>query len=54
MRNNRIALVEAMDLTGVRNWEPKQDNFSNRVVSLTPGSMGFFKSKPESYRLFTL
>ncbi|KAI9357088.1 hypothetical protein BD770DRAFT_420138 [Pilaira anomala] len=42
MRNSRIALVEAMDLTGVRKWEPKQDNYSNRVVSLTPGSMGFF------------
>lgn len=45
MRNSRIALVEAMDLTGVRKWEPKQDNYSNRVVSLTPGSMGFFDRK---------
>lgn len=45
MRHNRIALVEAMDLTGVRNWEPQTDNYSNRVVSLTPGSMGFFESK---------
>lgn len=45
MRHHRIALVEAMDLTGVRNWESKPDNFSNRVVSLTPGSMGFFDSK---------
>lgn len=44
MRHHRIALVEAMDLTGVRNWEPKQDDYSNRVVSLTPGSMGFFES----------
>ncbi|KAG2211219.1 hypothetical protein INT47_006339 [Mucor saturninus] len=43
MRHNRIALVEAMDLTGVRNWEPQADNYSNRVVSLTPGSMGFFE-----------
>ncbi|GAA5815003.1 hypothetical protein MFLAVUS_008507 [Mucor flavus] len=42
LRNSRIALVEAMDLTGVRNWEPKLDNYSNRVVSLTPGSMSFF------------
>ncbi|KAG1176800.1 hypothetical protein G6F70_004137 [Rhizopus microsporus] len=38
----RIALVEAMDLTGVKSWEPKQDNYSNRVVSLTPGTMNFF------------
>ncbi|RCI02497.1 putative ubiquinone biosynthesis monooxygenase [Rhizopus stolonifer] len=43
MRNNRIALVEAMELTGIRNWEPKQDDYSNRVVSLTPGSLDFFK-----------
>lgn len=41
----RIALVEAMDLTGVKSWEPKQDNYSNRVVSLTPGTMNFFSSK---------
>lgn len=41
-RHNRIALVEGMDLTSVKNWEPKSDNFSNRVVSLTPGSMDFF------------
>lgn len=34
-----------MDLTSVKNWEPKSDNFSNRVVSLTPGSMDFFNSK---------
>lgn len=44
-RHNRIALVEGMDLTSVKNWEPKSDNFSNRVVSLTPGSMDFFNSK---------
>ncbi|KAI8645558.1 hypothetical protein BD408DRAFT_361326 [Parasitella parasitica] len=42
MRQNRIALVEAMDLSSVKQWEPKPDNFSNRVVSLTPGSLGFF------------
>lgn len=49
MRHNRIALVEAMDLTGVRNWEPQPDNYSNRVVSLTPGSMGFFESTCQLY-----
>ncbi|KAI7900840.1 uncharacterized protein BX663DRAFT_516697 [Cokeromyces recurvatus] len=43
MRQYRIALVETMDLTKVKNWEPKENNYSNRVVSLTPGSMGFFK-----------
>ncbi|KAI9481198.1 MAG: hypothetical protein EXX96DRAFT_450557, partial [Benjaminiella poitrasii] len=43
MQHHRIALVEAMDLSKVKKWEPKQDNYSNRVVSLTPGSMGFFK-----------
>lgn len=45
MRQHRIALVEAMDLTNVKQWEPKAGNYSNRVVSLTPGSMGFFSSK---------
>lgn len=45
MRQHRIALVEAMDLSSVKQWEPKADNFSNRVVSLTPGSLGFFSSK---------
>ncbi|KAL9553562.1 hypothetical protein PS6_003865 [Mucor atramentarius] len=42
LRQHRIALVEAMDLTNVKQWEPTPDNYSNRVVSLTPGSMGFF------------
>ncbi|KAI8379038.1 hypothetical protein BD560DRAFT_324896 [Blakeslea trispora] len=43
MCHQRIALVEAMDLTNVRQWEPKQNEFSNRVVSLTPGSLEFLK-----------
>ncbi|KAI8327569.1 hypothetical protein EDC96DRAFT_89691 [Choanephora cucurbitarum] len=43
MRHHRIALVEAMDLTGVRQWQPKQNEYSNRVVSLTPSSLNFFK-----------
>ncbi|KAI8985371.1 hypothetical protein BDB01DRAFT_742283 [Pilobolus umbonatus] len=42
MRNTRVALVEAMDLSNVKNWTPKENVFSNRVVSLTPGSKGFF------------
>ncbi|CAO3660520.1 unnamed protein product [Rhizopus stolonifer] len=41
--HKRIALVEAMDLSGVQNWKPQQDNYSNRVVSLTPGTMDFFQ-----------
>ncbi|KAG1458945.1 hypothetical protein G6F46_007146 [Rhizopus delemar] len=39
----RIALVEAMDLSNVKSWKPQQYNYSNRVVSLTPGTMNFFQ-----------
>ncbi|KAI9012633.1 hypothetical protein CLU79DRAFT_398486 [Phycomyces nitens] len=43
LRNNRVALVEAMDLAGTIEWSPVKESYSNRVVSLTPGSMSFFE-----------
>ncbi|KAL0074555.1 ubiquinone biosynthesis monooxygenase COQ6 [Phycomyces blakesleeanus] len=43
LRDNRVALVEAMDLTSTIEWSPVKESYSNRVVSLTPGSMNFFE-----------
>ncbi|KAH8144683.1 uncharacterized protein LAJ45_11276 [Morchella importuna] len=37
----RVALVEGFDLAPGRNWKPEPQTFSNRVSSLTPGSVGF-------------
>lgn len=45
LQHQRVALVEAMDLTSTLNWTPQKDNYSNRTVSLTPGSMQFLDSK---------
>ncbi|KAI8331215.1 hypothetical protein BC941DRAFT_439321 [Chlamydoabsidia padenii] len=39
LQHQRVALVEAMDLSNTLTWSPKPDHFSNRTVSLTPGSM---------------
>ncbi|KAJ4470442.1 hypothetical protein J3R30DRAFT_3537535 [Lentinula aciculospora] len=39
----KIALVEAGDLSVVRDWSPPADTFSNRVVSLTNASQAFLK-----------
>lgn len=36
-----MALVEGLDLTQGRNWKPEPGSYSNRVSSLTPGSVGF-------------
>ncbi|KAJ3932777.1 MAG: ubiquinone biosynthesis hydrox [Lentinula lateritia] len=44
LQNNlKIALVEAGDLSKVRDWSPPTDTFSNRVVSLTNASQAFLK-----------
>lgn len=39
----KIALIEAFDLSGHINWSPKPDQYSNRVSSLTPRSVQFLK-----------
>ncbi|KAG0133238.1 hypothetical protein HOY82DRAFT_483017 [Tuber indicum] len=37
----RVALIEGLDLDAGRKWKPSSENYSNRVSSLTPGSVGF-------------
>ena len=37
----RVALIEGMDLGLSKEWMPQPDMYSNRVSSLTPGSVGF-------------
>ncbi|PWW78812.1 ubiquinone biosynthesis hydrox [Tuber magnatum] len=37
----RVALIEGLDLGAGRKWKPSIENYSNRVSSLTPGSVGF-------------
>ncbi|GJJ75200.1 ubiquinone biosynthesis monooxygenase Coq6 [Entomortierella parvispora] len=39
----KIALIEAFDLSGHMQWSPKPDQYSNRVSSLTPRSVLFLK-----------
>ncbi|KAI9894667.1 MAG: putative ubiquinone biosynthesis monooxygenase [Vezdaea aestivalis] len=39
----KIALVESQDLSNIRNWHLPPDKFSNRVSSLTPGSVSFLQ-----------
>ncbi|KAF9282690.1 putative ubiquinone biosynthesis monooxygenase [Mortierella alpina] len=39
----RIALIEAFDLSNHINWSPRPDQYSNRVSSLTPKSVAFLK-----------
>ncbi|KAF9927748.1 putative ubiquinone biosynthesis monooxygenase [Mortierella alpina] len=39
----RIALIEAFDLSNHINWAPRPDQYSNRVSSLTPKSVAFLK-----------
>lgn len=52
LQNNlKIALVEAGDLSKVRDWSPPTDTFSNRVVSLTNASQAFLKGTESSVLL---
>ncbi|KAL7270007.1 putative ubiquinone biosynthesis monooxygenase [Rhizina undulata] len=37
----KVALIEGLDLGVSKNWKPSPESFSNRVSSLTPGSVGF-------------
>ncbi|PUU81146.1 hypothetical protein B9Z19DRAFT_1077733 [Tuber borchii] len=37
----RVALIEGLDLDVGRKWKPSGESYSNRVSSLTPGSVGF-------------
>ncbi|KAI7867778.1 hypothetical protein BDF14DRAFT_1798957 [Spinellus fusiger] len=43
LKNQRVALVEAMDLAPTKAWTPVDHQYSNRVVSLTPGSLQFLE-----------
>ncbi|ORX62712.1 ubiquinone biosynthesis hydrox [Hesseltinella vesiculosa] len=43
LKQQRIALIEAMDLSNTLTWTAQPDDFSNRTVSLTPGSMRFLQ-----------
>ncbi|KAI9259623.1 hypothetical protein BDA99DRAFT_513743 [Phascolomyces articulosus] len=42
MRDYRVALIEAMDLSNTTNWTPETNKYSNRVVSLTPHALKYF------------
>ncbi|KAI7847579.1 hypothetical protein BDC45DRAFT_541798 [Circinella umbellata] len=42
MRDYRVALIEAMDLSNTHNWTPETNKYSNRVVSLTPHALNYF------------
>ncbi|KAK6332788.1 putative ubiquinone biosynthesis monooxygenase [Orbilia brochopaga] len=39
----KVALIEGMDLTPTRNWNPKPDYFANRIVSLIPSTVRLLK-----------
>ncbi|KAF9914707.1 putative ubiquinone biosynthesis monooxygenase [Lobosporangium transversale] len=39
----KIALIEAFDLSNHINWSPRPDQYANRVSSLTPKSVAFLK-----------
>ncbi|EPT03785.1 hypothetical protein FOMPIDRAFT_1142104 [Fomitopsis schrenkii] len=41
--NLRVVLVEAGDLSKIRDWAPAQNSFSNRVSSITNASQAFLK-----------
>lgn len=41
----RVALIEASDLTTVRNWSPESTVFSNRISSITNASREFLQGK---------
>src|SRR5436853_17342 len=42
-RHRRVGLIEAADLSRVRNWKPAAKEYLNRVSSLTPASVQFLK-----------
>ncbi|KAI9484584.1 hypothetical protein BDB00DRAFT_854504 [Zychaea mexicana] len=42
MRDYRVALIEAMDLSNTNSWTPIPNQYSNRVVSLTPHALKYF------------
>ncbi|GET04820.1 ubiquinone biosynthesis monooxygenase COQ6 [Rhizophagus clarus] len=39
----RVALIESSDMSNIKEWKPVKGEFSNRVSSLTPRSVEFFK-----------
>lgn len=41
----KLALVESQDLGRVKAWAPSSQQYSNRVSSLTPTSVGFLKGQ---------
>jgi hypothetical protein len=41
----RVALIESSDTSNIKGWKPVKDEFSNRVSSLTPRSVEFFKGR---------
>lgn len=43
LANHSISIIDAGDLSKV--YEPKENSWSNRVVSITPGSMEFLNRK---------
>ena len=48
----RIALIEFSDVSNIKEWKPVQGEFSNRVSSLRPRSVEFFKGI--YYQVFSL
>ncbi|CAG8741444.1 12591_t:CDS:2, partial [Dentiscutata erythropus] len=42
-KSRRIALIEFSNMSNIREWKPLHSQFSNRVSSLTPQSVQFFK-----------
>jgi ubiquinone biosynthesis monooxygenase Coq6 len=39
----RVAIIESSDTSNIKGWKPIKGEFSNRVSSLTPRSVEFFK-----------
>jgi len=47
-----IALIELNNISNIKEWKPKQGEFSNRVSSLTPRSVQFFKGIYHEFNFF--
>jgi len=47
----KVALIEGMDLGSSRGWKPVVGTYSNRVSSLTPGSVGLLTGLLEYHPL---